>query len=225
MGSARAPQNGEVPRRRHRRRTIWQGLEAGDAEHSDQARLEPLRRLIAGASCDPDFLVGLKRVLVGELSAAELASRYVARGKRGDIAHRGMTRFIERAVESEGDLHRIADSGSWVQAPVESVPQWTHAKRMPEAVAILLARGAEPRRCTRITTTSSKAAGDPVVIGICRQVIAMPGPHQWHCSRHLADPTSPREARIDRADREIVNGLLRGVAVALGIDEGKSAKD
>lgn len=216
--------NGEV---RHRRRLIWlerqhlegaQGenqyelkpLHLGDAEHAVQVRLEPVRRLVAAALRDPDFLAGLEKVATGETKADRLANRYVKRGKGQDRAFAGMVAFIERAAE--GGVLGVAASGAAVKARIDIVPEWTHAQRHREAAAMLMARGSSPRRCMRITERPLKNGG--VEIGICRQVLSYPTPEQRHCVRHLAGDNE-RLRKLDRSDRDAISSLLRAVAHAL----------
>lgn len=190
-------------------------LEMGPKEYAQQVTFEPVRRLISSLVGDRHFLGVVERLRaerdrtdLDELLDAETAA-YVPYRRGAPWA--GMRRAIELTVFSnledpQARVLSLAATGCAVDAlPAPGDPaQWTHAKRYPEAAAMLVARGA--RLCPAIRYSESE-------VTICRTelrqgAVLYCGP----CRRRAGDTDT-----FDRSDREAISALLSGVAVALRV--------
>ena len=142
MASDSRPDNGEVPRRSHRRIQPWAEFDLGPKELAQQTRFFPVQQLARGLADDDAFLEAIERVRTGRESVNQVARRYVWReGRPREV----MRRIIERAAVCDSPypqrrvLGRFADTGVAVDAPLadDDPTEWSHAKRHREAAAML----------------------------------------------------------------------------------------
>lgn len=192
--------DGEVRRARHRRLEPWIDRESGAGlppkERAVQTAYAPVHALVRALAIDQAFLDAVECVRIGSESADQLARRYVRRESRP----RDVMRYvIERAAASrianaQLRVLGVAAVAVWPSAPLsENEPtEWTHAKRLPQAAAMLARLGA--RQCV-----------------VCGTPLASDGRRRY-CGTHERD-ASLRE----RADREAILGLLNAVGDALGV--------
>jgi hypothetical protein len=163
-------------------------------ERAVQTTYAPVHALVRGLAADQAFLDAIERVRIGSESADRVARRYVWREGRPRAL---MRRVIERAADSEvaDPQLRVLGVGAvavWPSAPLRDgdPTEWTHAKRLPRAAAMLARLGAG--RCI-----------------ICGTPLATDGRRRY-CGVHQ------QAAGIrERADREAILALLNSAADAL----------
>lgn len=200
MAPASGPDNGELPRRPHRRIQPWADFDLGPKELAQQTRFFPVQQLARGLAADPAFLDAIERVRTGRESVDQVARRYVRREGRSRAV---MRRIIERAAGCDSPYPQrqvlsVADAGVVLDAPLadDDPTEWTHAKRHSEAVAMLTRLGSG--RCL-----------------VCGDALASDGPRRRrrYCAAH-----QPQASIRERADREAILALLNSAADALNID-------
>jgi hypothetical protein len=186
----------EVPRRRHRRFQPWADFELSPKELAAETRIYPVRVLVHALASDATFVSALEDG-TSEDDLDRLARRYVRRDGRPRRVFRWI---IERAATSSAHDPRFQLVGLRVSAVFPDEPlsehdpdEWTHAKHYRTAAAMLVRLGA--RRCL-----------------YCGVPLARDGSRRRYCSAHAA-----RALGRERADRELIVGLLRAAGDALGI--------
>lgn len=196
---------GEAPRRRHRRVEPWRDCETGKPllaspkERATHATSAPLQALVRALAADQPFLEAIERVRADSESVDQIARRYVRREGRGREV---MRRVIERAAASASSnpQQRILGVGItavFINAPLaaDDPTTWTHAKRLPQAAAMLARLGAGG--C--LQCGSALAASD--------------GARRRYCAAHAKDAWLR-----ERADQDAILALLNGAARALSIN-------
>jgi hypothetical protein len=184
-------------KRPHRTRQPFRDFQLGPKERAAQSRVAPVRALVAVLGHDEAFLELIEAVRKGNVSAGEGARRYVRRDGR---PRRVIRHVIERAATSRSThpqlrVYGVALTTVWTSAPLGpgDPTEWTHAKRLPDAAAMVAALG----------------AGECIVPG-CRTRLRRESSRRRYCSSHES------EAGLrGRADREAVLALLNGVGDAL----------
>ena len=210
--------DGETPRRIHRSRQPWAGLELGPKERASQARLYPLQQLVlALGSCEiANRRLGL--VACGEMDPFQVAKMYVSRSghTRNVVAE-----VFRRAAKCGGSSPRmhfsaIAVEGVCVGAALteNESDRWPNSKDYPRAAAMLKLIGTD--RCIwtvkrksgetdhhgRITTSGG--------VDLCGRSRVDERGSRW-CADHFHAGRS-----FDRNDRESITALLQAAGKALG---------
>jgi hypothetical protein len=186
--------------RKHRRVEPWVDAETrrpvplSDREWAEQARVAPVLRLAEVLAQDPPFLEAIERLRTGDVTADQLARRYVRREGR---PRRVMRHVFEFVADSDSEspqmrLYRLVDP--WRSEPLTPDPkQWRHAKRFREAAARLACRGSG--RCLD-----------------CGAKLATDRGREGYCASHESVTHT-----YERAHREAILALLNTVGDALGV--------